>query len=100
MNGGYACPVQTVGALHEAPALRPHRRGGACPSRKPSLTVNHRVSSGVTMGASMVEKAVIDTESAVSVQELGEQNEELTNELSGALGNLISFVFTALAVEA
>ena len=44
--------------------------------------------------------ADIDTESAVSVQELGEQNEELTNELSGALGNLISFVFTALAVEA
>ncbi len=44
-----------------------------------------------------VEFAAVDAENALNVAELSEGDEALSNEITGVLGNLIGFVFNALA---
>ncbi len=44
-----------------------------------------------------VEFAAVDAENALNVAELSEGDEALSNEITGVLGNLLGFVFNALA---
>lgn len=44
-----------------------------------------------------VEFAAVDAENALNVAELSEGDEALSKEITGVLGNLLGFVFNALA---
>ena len=47
-----------------------------------------------------MEFAAVDAENALNVAELSEGDEALSNEITGVLGNLLGFVFNALANHA